>query len=233
MKYGEGTPATAHPPKADKPKIGVFDSGVGGLSVAQAIEEALPNYEVLYATDKEHLPYGNKTPKQLHTYVVPILEELVRRGCEVIVIACNTVTTNIIATLRNEIKVPLVAIEPMVKPAAELTKSGIIAVCATPATLSSKRYQWLKDEYAKGVEVLEPDCSDWTQMIEDNQLDHQKIEDRISEVCDQGADVIVLGCTHYHWIEDLIKDIVKDRAKVIQPEPAIVAQLKRVLAQLD
>jgi glutamate racemase len=230
MKYGEGPVATAKKVPV-KPKIGVFDSGVGGLSVVHAIEAALPDYEVVYATDKEHLPYGNKTPQQLHGYVLPILEDLVGRGCEVIVIACNTVTTNIIVTLRSEISVPLVGIEPMVKPAAQITKSRVIAVCATPATLASKRYKRLKEEYAQGIKVLEPDCSNWTAMIETNQLDHQKIHQQINKVCELGADVIVLGCTHYHWIEDVIKQIADGRAKVIQPEPAIVEQLKRVLQQ--
>lgn len=229
MKYGEGPVATNRP---IKPKVGVFDSGVGGLSVVKAIEKALPDYEVIYATDKEHLPYGTKTPRQIHSYVVPILEDMVSQGCKIIVIACNTVTTNIIVTLRNEIKVPLVGIEPMVKPAAELTKSGVIAVCATPATLASKRYKWLKDNYAQGVQVLEPDCSDWTSMIENNRLDHQKIAQRINDICNRGADVIVLGCTHYHWIEATIKDIAGRRARVIQPEPAIVAQLTRELERL-
>lgn len=229
MKYGEGTVATG---KQVKPKIGVFDSGVGGLSVANAIQAELPDYEVLYASDPNNLPYGTKTPQQIHEFVVPILEDLISRGCKIIVIACNTVSTNIIVTLRKEIKVPLIAIEPMVKPAAELTKTGIIAVCATPTTLASKRYKWLKDEYAKGIKVLEPDCSDWTLMIENNQVDHQKIYQRIDKACQDGADVIVLGCTHYHWIEEIIKGVTRGRAKVIQPEPAVINQLKKVLERL-
>jgi glutamate racemase len=231
MKYGEGPVATAKK-IPNKPKIGVFDSGVGGLSVVQAIESALPSYSVIYATDKEHLPYGNKTAEQLHNYVRPILEDMMNRGCQIIVIACNTVTTNIIVTLRGEIKVPLIGMEPMLKPAAQMTKSNIIAVCATPRTLASKRYKWLKDEYAEGIKVLEPDCSDWTSMIEDAQLDHKKIHDRINQVCEQGADVIVLGCTHYHWIEDLIKQSADGRARVIQPIEPVIEQLKRELQRL-
>lgn len=230
MKYGEGTMGAATP---GRQKIGVFDSGVGGLSVANAIRKALPEYEVIYVTDKEHIPYGTKTPQQIHSYVLPILEDLVNQGCGVIVIACNTVTTTIIGTLRQELDVPLVGMEPMVKPAALLTKSGSIAVCATPATLNSKRYSSLKREYAKNVNVIEPDCSDWTQMIEDNAVDRQHIQERIDQACKQGADVIVLGCTHYHWIEDLIKEIAGDRAQVLQPEQPVIAQLKRVLERLS
>jgi glutamate racemase len=212
-------------------KIGVFDSGVGGLSVTNAIKEAFPAYETEYVDDKAHLPYGNKTPEELVRLVTPILQDLATRN-DVIVIACNTVTTTIITQLRERIAVPLVGIEPMVKPAAAMTKSGIIAVCATPATLKSARYAWLKDTYAKGVEIIEPDCSDWAYMIENNTVNREKIQSRIESACQQGADVIVLGCTHYHWIQTLIEQIVAGRAAVIQPEKAVMAQLKRVLARL-
>lgn len=214
-------------------KIGVFDSGVGGQSVVNAIKKELPDLEVVYVTDKENLPYGNKTPEQLLELVVPKLESLEQSGCRVIVVACNTVTTTIIKQVREQLKTPIVAVEPMVKPAAELTKNKIIAVCATPTTLSSKRYRELLESYAKHITVLEPDCSDWVYLIENNSSDKSSIDERIKEVCEQGADVIVLGCTHYHWIEDEVKQIAyKYRARVIQPEAALVAQLKRVLEQL-
>ncbi len=228
MKFGEGAMGDGSPSKI---KIGVFDSGKGGLSVAKAIEAALPNEEVIFVDDQQHLPYGTKPPQEIIRYVLPILEDLIRQGCKVIVIACNTVTTTLIGQLRAKLPVPLVGIEPMVKPAASMTRTGIIAVCATPTTLSSQRYHWLKQEFAKGIRVLEPDCSDWTKLIEDNKLDHQKITQRIEEVCQKGADVIVLACTHYHWIEDIVKAIANGRAKVIQPEQPVINQLKRVLAQ--
>ncbi len=212
--------------------IGVFDSGRGGESVARAIRETFPDSEVIFRDDSAHLPYGNKTPEQLLDLVTPILQEMIEQGCEVIVIACNTVTTTIIRQLREQISVPLVGIEPMVKPAAQQTKTGIVAVCATPATLKSKRYGWLKDTYAKDTTVLEPDCSDWAAMIQANNVDRKKVDGRIIEVLDAGADVIVLGCTHYHWIEQDIQKLAKGRAIVLQPEPAIIRQLNRVLASL-
>ena len=205
--------------------VGVFDSGLGGLSVANAIKSALPGYEVLLREDKEHVPYGSKNPEELLGYVVPILQSMVDEGCEIIVIACNTVTTNLISELRDRFNVPLIGIEPMIKPASIITSSGVIAVCATPATLASKRYIWLKEKYAKNLKVLEPDCSDWSYMIENNLIDQQKIKSRINQVVEKGADVIVLGCTHYHWIEKEIANLVKDRAEVIQPEDAVIKQL--------
>ncbi len=213
-------------------KIGVFDSGMGGLSVANAIKRALSGHEVVFVNDSKNVPYGSKSPEVLLELVEPILQGLVEQGCAVIVVACNTVTTTLIEDLRKRISVPLIGMEPMVKPAAERSKSNIIAVCATPTTLASKRYKWLKETYAPNAKVLEPDCSDWTRMIEDNQVDRQKIFERIDAVCREGADVIVLGCTHYHWIEGMIKDIAAGRAEVLQPEGPVIEQLKRVLAQL-
>lgn len=212
-------------------KIGVFDSGIGGRSVANAIEEALPTAEVIFVNDTKHIPYGTKTPEQLHGFVLPILENLVDQGCKVIVVACNTVTTTLIEDLRAALPVPLIGMEPMIKPAAALSSSGKIAVCATPTTLASQRYAWLKKTYAKNIEVFEPDCSDWTQLIETEQINRSHIEKQIDEVCNQGADVIVLGCTHYHWIENIIKDVAAGRAEVLQPETPVIEQLKRVLEQ--
>jgi glutamate racemase len=214
-------------------RVGVFDSGAGGLSVANAIQTALPDLEIILREDKEHIPYGTKSPDEIFSYIVPIFQSMIDENCQVIVVACNTVTTTLIDRLRKKFTTPLVAIEPMVKPAAEQTKTGVIAICATPATLASARYRWLKQTYAQKVKVLEPDCSDWALMIERKQYEEQKIKSRIAEVLDQGADVIVLGCTHYHWIEKEIKALAKDRAKVLQPEAAIIRQLKRVLGQLN
>lgn len=211
-------------------KIGVFDSGIGGKSVANAIEKELPELEVIYSSDEKNLPYGDKTPEQLIGFVIPKLKKLEDEGCTAIVVACNTVTTTIIKEVREQIKVPIVAVEPMVKPASEMTKSKIIAVCATPTTLNSQRYKELLEVNGKHLTVLEPDCSDWVYLIETDGADRSSIESRITEVCKKGADVIVLGCTHYHWIEEEIKQIADQYgAHVIQPESALVTQLKRIL----
>lgn len=213
-------------------KIGVFDSGIGGQSVANAIQRALSDLEIVVREDREHIPYGTRQPDEIFGFIVPIFQGLIDEGCQVIVVACNTVTTTLIDKIRERFSIPFVAIEPMVKPAAERTKTGVIAVCATPTTLASPRYAWLKQTFATNVIVLEPDCSDWAAMIEVNQIDKEKIEARIAEVLNQKADVIVLGCTHYHWIETEIKELANGRAEVLQPESAIIEQLTRVLARL-
>lgn len=216
-----------------KIKVGVFDSGVGGLSVVKAIQKALPNLEIIYKDDNEHVPYGIRDIEEIHSFVQPIFQSFIDEGCQAIVVACNTVTTNLIEKLRQEFPVPMVGMEPAVKPAVLASKTGVIAVCATPRTLSSERYHWLKDQYAKNVRVLEPDCSDWSVMIENNSVDREKVAKTINDICEAKADIIVLGCTHYHWIEKIIRELAAGRAKVLQPEKSVTIQLKRLLNGFD
>lgn len=213
-------------------KIGVFDSGVGGLSVANAIKKSLPDLDVEIREDKEHIPYGTRQPNEILEFVKPIFQEMIDSGCRVIVIACNTVSTNLMPELRKMFDVPFIAVEPMIKYAAKLTKSNVIVVCATPATLASPRYHYLKQRYAANIKILEPDCHDWAYMIQQDEIDESKIRSRIEEALEQNADVIVLGCTHYHWIEQQVKTIADGRAQVIQPEPIVVQQLRQLLRQL-
>lgn len=211
-------------------RIGVFDSGVGGLSVAKAIEQGLPEAEVIFRHDiPEHFPYATKTPDEIYGFIIPIFQNLVEQRCDVIVVACNTVSTTLIRRLRDAFDVPMVALEPMIKPATALTKSGVIAVCATPVTLASERYAWLKDTYGQACTFIEPDCEDWSYLIEYDRMNEARIRQEIGPALEAGADVVVLGCTHYHWIEEEIKAIAKGRAEVMQPETAVVAQVKRVL----
>lgn len=213
-----------------KKVIGVFDSGIGGLSVADAIQKAFADYKVIYREDSKNLPYGTKSAEQLYDLVLPILKEL-EPECDVIVIACNTVTTTLIKQLRKDIGIPLVGIEPMIKPAAQLTNSKIITVCATPTTLSSQRYAELKAEYAQHITVIEPDCSDWAELIEQNTINKEKLRQDIEPSLKRGSDVIVLGCTHYHWIEDEIREIVGATVTIIQPTQAIISRLKVILTE--
>lgn len=210
-------------------KIGVFDSGIGGLSVANAIKKAIPNAEIIFKNDAEHLPYGSKTKDEILAFCLPVLQSLVEDEVDIIVVACNTVSTNLIGPLRKLLPVRLIAMEPMVKPASSATRSKVIAVCATPTTLASERYGELKATYAQGVTVLEPDCSDWTLLIENDQMSEDKIKQTIEPLLNQGADQIVLGCTHYHWIEEEIRQLAGQKATVLQPEPMIIVELRRQL----
>ncbi len=211
-------------------KIGVFDSGIGGLSVAKAIERALPWADVLFLHDSaDHFPYATKSPQEIYGFIIPIFQKLVDADCDVIVIACNTVSTTLAKRLRAAFSVPLITVEPMIEVAARLTKTGVIAVCATPTTLASKRYASLKKTYAGACTIIEPDCSDWSALIEHNQMNEARIRKEIEPAVARSADIIVLGCTHYHWIEDQIKAIAGNKAQVIQPEAKVVAQLRQLL----
>jgi glutamate racemase len=122
--------------------------------------------------------------------------------------------------------------EPSIKPAAEATQSGVITVCATQRTLESPRYAWLKATYAGDIEVLEPDCSDWSSMIESDRVNTAHIAEIVDRSIAEGSDQVVLGCTHYHWIEDTIRAAADGRAAVLQPERPVIAQLERVLAAI-
>jgi glutamate racemase len=212
-------------------KIGVFDSGVGGKSVADALATAFSDQEVVFINDVDHLPYGTKSPDELETLVRPHLQYLVDQGCDIIVVACNTVSCTVLQGIKADYPAEIVGMVPMIKPASKLTTSNTIAVCATPTTLASKRYAELKQEFAGGINIIEPDCSDWALMIESNKLDRQKIRSTIDSVCENGADVIVLGCTHYHWIEEDIVELANGRALVIQPELAIIAHVTKLLGR--
>jgi glutamate racemase len=215
-----------------KYKIGVFDSGVGGMSVVNAIKRRLPDLVIIYKDDKAHVPYGDRNVEEIYTFVKPVMQQFIDEGCQVIVIACNTVTTNLIQRLRTDFDVPFVGMEPAIKPAAAASQTGVIAVCATPRTLTSDRYKYLKAEYAKDIKVIEPDCSDWAAMIEANNVDKLKVAGIVESVCAADADEIVLGCTHYHWIEEFIKQKVDGRAEVIQPTEPVINQLRTALSQL-
>ena len=214
-------------------KIGVFDSGVGGKSVATALQTAFPDIKVEFLDDREHMPYGERNPKELLQLVKPKLQLLEAQGCDLIVIACNSVTTTIINELREIFSLPIIGVEPMVSAAAEITSTSVIAVCATPTTLSSKRYAELKDTYAKDITVLEPDCSDWAFMIENDLIERQIIADTVHEMIHNGADVIVLGCTHYHWIEELIEQVAGEGITIIQPEVTVIKQVRQVFTTLN
>jgi glutamate racemase len=213
--------------------IGVFDSGVGGKSFVLSVQTRFPDANIIYKEDRENLPYGNKTPEQLFSLTLPIFKQFETESCAAVLVACNSVTTNIIHLLRSEISIPLVGVEPMIKPAAQVTETGVIAVCATPATLQSKRYAELKKLYAQDVTVVEPDCSNWAQMIEDNRSDELELTKMVMSVIQKGADVLLLGCTHYHWIEDRLRDISGRSLTIMQPTEQVINQLEKVIKEQE
>jgi glutamate racemase len=211
-------------------KIGVFDSGVGGKFIADKLQSDFPEQRVIYVDDRKHVPYGSRTNDDVTRLTELAIQPLLSAECNVIVVACNTATAAAIDYLRSKYpKTPFIGLEPMVKPAASLTKSKTIAICATPSTLASGRYDALKKQYASNITILEPDCSTWANMIEYSEIDDQTIFNTIDTVCGNGADVIVLACTHYHWIKEKILKIANNRAIVIDPSDSISERVRSIL----
>lgn len=213
-------------------KLGVFDSGIGGEAVAESLKKEFPTAQIITVNDRDNVPYGDKSPSEVIHLTMAAIQPLLDADCDIIIIACNTATTIAIEHLR--IVFPgqkFIGLEPMVKPAAHLTKSRTIAICATPATLTSQRYTNLLKKYALHLDVIEPDCSQWAYWIENNSINRQHIESTINDVCARGADVIVLACTHYHWIKELIADIADGRAVVIEPSEAIARRVRQLLSE--
>jgi glutamate racemase len=203
-------------------KIGVFDSGIGGKAVAAQLEKLIPDAEILSVSDHEHVPYGTKQNEEIIALTTAAIQPLLEAACDVIVIACNTATTVAIRHLRETYPtIKFVGIEPMVKPAAALSESKHIAVLATPATLASARYNELKDTWAKGVEITEPDCETWASLIENEIAADVPIESVVEELIASGVDVIVLACTHYHWLKDRAVTAARGRAQILEPSDAI------------
>ena len=211
-------------------KIGVFDSGVGGKNIVNALVTFFPDDEVIYANDQKNVPYGSKQPDEIQKLTLAAVFSLVSQGCQIIVIACNTATTNAIEVLRKAHPTVLfVGLEPMIKPAAQLTKTGTIAVCATPATLRSPSYLTLKHTWANEINVIEPDCSTWARLIEKNRASEVDVEALVQELATRQCDVIVLACTHYHWLKERFLRAAKKEMRILEPTDAIaerVAHLK-------
>ncbi len=211
-------------------KIGVFDSGIGGKAIAETLAKDFPKADIMYVHDSEHVPYGGREQEEIIQLTETAIKPLLASDCDCIVLACNTATAAAIEYLRA--KYPdqkFVGLEPMVKPAVAVTKTGTIAVFATPYTLSSERYLNLKKQFAGNTTILEPDCSAWASMIEQDAVDEAHIEQTVDDSIENGADVIVLACTHYHWIKDLIVTRANGQAIVIDPSEAISRRVASLL----
>lgn len=218
--------ATANP-------IGVFDSGVGGLSVLREIRRELPYENLLYVADSAHAPYGDKSNPFIEARSVAITEFLLNRGAKAIVVACNTATGAAAALLRSKFALPIVAMEPAVKPAAARTKSGVIGVLATSRTLSSNNFTQLFNRFGADVEILMQPCPGLVEQVEAGDLSgaltRSLLERYLVTLLQRGADTIVLGCTHYPFLTALIQEIAGPGVAVIDSSAAIARELRRRL----
>jgi glutamate racemase len=215
--------------------IGVFDSGIGGLSVANAISGLLPKESLIYFADTGRVPYGPRSRKEISDFAHEITSFLLDRHCKMIVLACNTATAAALDALRQAWpEILFVGMEPAVKPAAEATINGRVGVMATLSTIRSERYAELMRRYAAGVEVFENPCVGLVSLIEQGKLDHPEtkamVSDILSPMLARQVDTLVLGCTHYPFVRPLLDAALHGTScKIIDPAPAVARQTARLL----
>ncbi|MBP8823238.1 MAG: glutamate racemase [Flavobacteriales bacterium] len=218
------------------PSIGIFDSGIGGLTIAAAIRQALPAERLLYFGDNAHVPYGERTAEEILTFSTGITEALLGKGCHSIVIACNTASSAALVPLRQQFPhVPIVGMEPAVKPAAEHTRTGVVGVLATRATVQGRALADVVERFAHDVEVIQRACPGLAQHIDAGHLDEPEVEvllrGWIEPMLARGIDALVLGCTHYPLVRPLIEKIAGPGVRVIEPSAAIARRLAQLLEQ--
>lgn len=216
--------------------IGIFDSGVGGLTVANAISLLLPNEAIFYIGDTARIPYGNKSKEDIEKFSLEMTKFLLDKDCKAIVIACNTASAYALEAVRNTYPdIPVIAMEPAVKPAIEQSKTGAIGVLATLGTLRSDRYSHLKNKFGQGIQILENPCLGLVDNIEAGKWNDPEtvllLENILKPMMDAHVDHIVLGCTHYPIVIPLIANIMGNNVQLVNPAPAIAKQVYRQLAE--
>ncbi|ONH54961.1 glutamate racemase [Pseudomonas cedrina] len=218
--------------------IGVFDSGVGGLSVLDEIQQLLPHESLLYVADCGHIPYGEKTPAFIRERSRQVAAFFCEQGAKAFVIACNTATVAAVAELRQDYPDwPLVGMEPAVKPAAAATRSGVVGVLATTGTLQSAKFAALLDRFATDVRVITQPCPGLVELIETGDLNspilRQMLQGYIEPLLSAGCDTIILGCTHYPFLKPLLAQMLPPSIILIDTGAAVARQLKRLLGERD
>lgn len=215
--------------------IGVFDSGLGGLSVVRQLRVELPRESILYAADSRFCPYGERSLAEIQERTMAMVGYLVDQGAKLVIVACNTATAAAIEILRDTFQIPIVALEPAVKPAVALTRSGKIAVFATPRTADSPRLQRLIARYGAGYDIRAIGLPGLADCIESGDVDSVAIrallEERVCEQVRDGVDVIVLGCTHYPFVSHVIADLAGPGVRTIDSGNAVARRSREMLMQ--
>jgi glutamate racemase len=217
--------------------IGIFDSGVGGLSVLKALRQQLLDEPFTYLADQAHVPYGPRTLEEVRTFSQEIARYLIDAGADVVVVACNAASAAALHPLRQAFpQTAFVGMEPAVKPAAETTHSGVVGVLATPATFQGELYASVVTRFAAGVTVLQDTCPGLVERIESGDLDGHEtraiLTRAIEPMLTRGIDTLVLGCTHYPFVRPLVENIAGPGVRVIDPAPAVARQTVRILQSL-
>lgn len=216
-------------------RIGVFDSGLGGLSVLRAIRQRLPHASLAYVADSAWMPYGSRSEAFIRQRAEVLSRFLVEHGADLIVVACNTATAAAVPALRETLRVPVVGMEPAVKPATQATRSGIVGVLATVGTLQSARFAALLDRFGEGVQVLTRACAGLVERIDSGDLDGPETRALVARyvrpLLDGGADTIVLGCTHFPFVRRLIEAEAGANVAIIDTGDAVACQVERVAGE--
>lgn len=217
--------------------IGVFDSGVGGSSIWQEIHKLLPNENSIYLADSKNAPYGNKSEAEIIELSIKNTEKLIKEDCKIIVVACNTATTNAINILRENYKIPIIGIEPAIKPAALQTHSKSIGILATKGTLSSALFSRTTKQFTKDISVVEIIGEGLVSLIESGKLDGPEINSLLRKytrpMIQADIDFLVLGCSHYPYLIPLLREILPKNVKIIDSGEAVARQTKIVLQSLN
>lgn len=216
--------------------VGFFDSGLGGLCILEAFRRLCPNEETVYIADSRNCPYGNRSADEIRRISEENVAKLLKYDCKIIVVACNTATAAAIDTLRaNHPEIPFVGIEPAVKPAALHSRSGVVGVLATVGTFSGRLYRETKRKFAKDVTVLAAVADEFVTLVERGETSGTEAERivraRIEPLLAAGADYLVLGCTHFPHLMNLIQKVVDGRAVVVEPSEAVARQTLHLLKQ--
>ena len=213
--------------------IGLFDSGIGGLSIYNEIKNSMPNESTIYIADNLNAPYGKKAESEIIQLSIKNTQKLVDLRCKLIIVACNTATTNAIEVLRKKFNVPIVGIEPAIKPAMLETKSNNIGVLATEKTLSSNLFLQTSDRFSKGINIHEQIGFDLVKIIEENGINEEllipKLREYIEPMLEKNIDHLVLGCTHYYYLMYLLKKILPNGVKILDSSRAVTKRVKNLL----
>ena len=219
--------------------IGIFDSGIGGLSVFREIRKLLPEQNYIYYSDSAHCPYGDKSKEYIIDRARSITRRLMEMGAEIVVVACNTATAAAISILREEFPIKFIGMEPAIKPAAALTKTGVVGVLATAGTLKAEKYLDTREKWAQSITVVEHIGEGFVELVEKGQTSGAEaeavVQNSLVPLLEAGADTIVLGCTHYPFLADTIKKVAAAHGAdgnsfhLIDPAPAVARHLLEVM----
>lgn len=213
--------------------LGIFDSGLGGLSVAWEVRTHLPDESILYVADSAYCPYGGRPFAEIRDRSLAVAQFLVDRGAKAILVACNSASGAALETLREHVAVPVIGLEPAVKPAAKATRNGRVGVLATAATLGADRFDRLMENHAAGVRVVSQACPGMVELVEQGEVEGEAVRTTLADLLEPlrtaGVDTVVLGCTHYPFLRDAIAEVLGPEVTMIDSGAAVARQTQRVL----